>query len=189
MTEVSVGSIVEDFPTRAEVRELYRSAAEAPPLSEPPSTAELFASVYEAAVAGEDVIAAVARDDGRLVGFAYGHPWRWEEQRYPWADELRERLGAAAAKLDGTHSLGLLARAPGALYRGFGRTVLAAWLGAVDGASWLQTTDIDSPARRLYDSVGYTALGHGPDAPNGAPGLVLLRTGGAVRARPAPPVR
>jgi hypothetical protein len=38
---------------------------------------------------------------------------------------------------------------------------------------WLQTTDADSPARRLYRRMGYRPIGHGPEAPDGAPGLVL----------------
>lgn len=40
---------------------------------------------------------------------------------------------------------------------------------------WLQTTDIDSPARRLYEATAFTPIGHGPAAPNGEPGLVLFR--------------
>ncbi|WP_139199909.1 GNAT family N-acetyltransferase [Curtobacterium sp. MCBA15_008] len=176
MTVVSVSNSVENFPDREEVRSLYQTAAEQPPLCEPPSSAELFATVYEASIKSERVIAGVARDNGRLVAFCYGHPWRWEEQQYPWADELRETLASEASELDDSYSLNLLARTPGEQYRGLGRRVLGEWLRAIDDtACWLQTSDVDSPALQLYVALGFTAIGHGPSAPNGAPGLVLLR--------------
>ena len=110
------------------------------------------------------------------MGFAYGHQWRWAEQRDPWADQLRARLGDAAADaLEGSTALGLLARDPDDRYRGLGREVLDRWLRAVaPGSCWLQTTDVDSPARRVYEAVGFAPVGHGPDAPDGRPGLVLL---------------
>lgn len=158
------------------MRSLYASAAGRPPLNEPASSAELFASVYEASVKSERVIAVTGTDEGRLVAFAYGHPWLWEEQTYPWARELQDRLGVDASKLDGTYSLNLLARNPEEQYRGLGRAVLTRWIQAIgESTCWLQTSDLDSPARRLYSSLDFKAIGHGPEAPNGKPGLVLLR--------------
>lgn len=171
-----VVSSEKDLPARDDVRSLYASAAERPPLNEPASSAELFASVYEASVKSERVIAVAGVHEGRLVAFAYGHPWLWEEQTYPWARELHDRLGDNASKLDGTYSLNLLARNPEERYRGLGRAVLTRWIRAIgESTCWLQTSDVDSPARRLYISLDFKAIGHGPEAPNGRPGLVLMR--------------
>ncbi|WP_420367041.1 hypothetical protein [Curtobacterium sp. L1-20] len=184
MTVVTTMTSPRDFPRSVEVRTLYQAAAGQPPLSEPPSFAELFASLYQGAIERERVVATTARDGGRLVAFSYGHPWQWEEQRYPWADELRENLGDEAPKLDGSVALNLLARAPGEQYRGLGRRVLVEWLRATEGAPcWLQTSDLDSPARRLYVSLGFAAIGHGPAAPNGTPGLVLFKLAADPRSR------
>lgn len=73
----------------------------------------------------------------------------------------------------------LLAVHPDAGRRGVGAGLLEALMvGAGARTHWLQTTDIDSPARRLYLRHGYKELGHGPDAPNGTPGLVLIHTAG-----------
>lgn len=178
MTVVTTTTSAREFPAPAEVRALYRAAAEQPPLSEPPSSAELCAKLYEGAMHNERVVATIARDEGRLVAFSYGHPWRWEEQQYPWADELREGLSTQASRLDDSFALNLLARAPGEQYRGLGRRALVEWLLAIEDAScWLQTSDLDSPAQRLYVSQGFAAIGHGPLAPNGAPGIVLFRRG------------
>lgn len=158
------------------MRSLYASAAGRPPLNEPASTAELFASVYEASVKSERVIAVAGVDEGRLVAFAYGHPWLWEEQTYPWARELHDRLGDNAPRLDGTYSLNLLARDPEERYRGLRRAVLTRWIRAIgESTCWLQTSDVESQARRLYTSLGFKAVAHGPEAPNGRPGLVLVR--------------
>ncbi|WP_442864662.1 hypothetical protein [Arthrobacter sp. HY1533] len=46
---------------------------------------------------------------------------------------------------------------------------------------WLQTTDVDTPAQRLYKRYGYRDLGYGPDAPDGRPGLVLIHAALNVR--------
>lgn len=172
------------MPSVATVRDLYRAASAEPPLSEPEAVADLFARLYGWALDDDGVIAAVEYEDGKLVGFAYGHPWTWARQTDGWAEELRARLGAEADRLDGTFSLVLLARDPHARGRGIGRNIVRALLDGIgDAAVWLQTTDIDSPARRLYESEGFTVLGHGPDAPDGRPGLVMYRPAtGSLRA-------
>ena len=83
------------------------------------------------------------------MAFAYGHPWQWREQRDPWAAELKQRPGAAAATIDGSWALNMLARHPSAHGTGLGARTLSTWLAEVGrlGRSgvWLQTTDIDSP--------------------------------------------
>lgn len=171
------------MPAVSVVRDLYFAAASEPPLNEPRAVAALFSDLYGAALATEAVSAAVAYEDDALVAFAYGHPWRWEEQQDEWSAELKERLGPVSGLLDGAHALLLLAREPSARGTGTGRRVLEAWLAGIgDGPSWLQTADLMSPARRLYEAEGFKTIGHGPDAPDGKPGLVMYRRGTAQRS-------
>lgn len=154
------------------------AAASEPPLSESEAVADLFAQLYASSLKNESVSAAVAYERGSLLGFAYGHPWRWGEQRDEWAEQLKQRLGTPAEVLDGAHVLSLLARHPSAQGSGTGGRVLDAWLTGIGGGpSWLQTSDIPSPARRLYGARGFAPIGHGPDAPDGTPGLVMYRNG------------
>jgi GNAT superfamily N-acetyltransferase len=169
------------LPPRSEVEELYGRAAAEPPLNEDPEHAELFANVYDVSVRNGQVLMTLTRTqhDGQLSSFAYGHYWKWEEQKYPWAFELQSSLGERSLELESTFALNLLARDPRRRDRGIGRRTLEAWLDEVAGyGCWLQTDDIDSPARRLYESLGFSELGHGPEAPNGRPGLVMLRRPG-----------
>ncbi|WP_227492762.1 GNAT family N-acetyltransferase [Brevibacterium sp. CFH 10365] len=166
------------LPPRSEVEALYGAAAAEPPLNEDPRFAARFADVYEVSVRKGQVLMTLTRAqaDGRLSSFAYGHHWRWEEQKYPWAFELQSRLGEASVELESTFALNLLARDPNQRARGVGRRTLDTWIGEVSRfGCWLQTDDIDSPARRLYESLGFTELGHGPEAPDGRPGLVMFR--------------
>lgn len=166
------------MPAVAAVRDLYFAAASEPPLSESAEVAELFADLYAGALERESVSAVVDYEDSRLTAFAYGHPWRWEEQQDSWSNELKERLGQDARLLDGAHALLLLARDPAVRGSGLGKRVLDAWLSGVGkGPVWLQTTDIASPARHLYEAAGFEVIGYGPNAPNGTPGLVMLRRG------------
>lgn len=167
------------LPPRDEVEAVYGAAAAEPPLNEDPRFAAVFADVYEVSVRNGQVLMTLTRTqpDGRLSSFAYGHHWKWEEQKYPWAFELQRRLGVVSTELESTFALNLLARDPNWRERGLGRRTLEAWIGEVGRfGCWLQTDDIDSPARRLYEELGFTELGHGPEAPNGHPGLVMFRS-------------
>jgi GNAT superfamily N-acetyltransferase len=167
------------LPHRSEVEAVYGAAAAEPPLNEDPRFASLFADVYEVSVRNGQVLMTLTRTqpDGRLSSFAYGHHWKWEEQKYPWAFELQSRLGGASTELESTFALNLLARDPNRRDRGLGRRTLETWIGEVGRfGCWLQTDDIDSPARRLYETLSFTELGHGPEAPNGRPGLVMYRS-------------
>jgi len=171
------------MPSPVEVGELYAAASAEAPLHESPETAQVFADLYAASLSRNDLVAVSARAHDRLVGFAYGHPWRWVEQQDPWAQQLTERLGSRASALDNAFALFLLAREPADAFRGLGRAVLTEWMAGVgDHRVWLLTTDIDSPARRLYSSFSFAPIGRGPDAPDGAPGLVMLS---GVRPGPA----
>lgn len=163
------------LPPPSEVEALYGAAAVLPPLNEDPKYAALFADVYEVSVRNGQVLASLTRSDGHLRSFAYGHFWSWQEQNYSWAYELNESLGDAAPHLEWTFALNLLARDPDWKSTGIGRRTLEVRLGGVSGyACWLQTDDIDSPARRIYSSLGFVELGHGPQAPNGQPGLMMF---------------
>ncbi|MBP2411411.1 GNAT superfamily N-acetyltransferase [Arthrobacter stackebrandtii] len=168
-----------DMPTADQVEALYAAASGPPPLSEPAGVAAIFAGLYGSNRDRPDVVAAAAHLDGELVGFAYGHPWHWGREDDPWSQLLRDRLGDdAAALIENSFSVVLLAVHPDAGRRGVGAGLLEALMvGSGSRTHWLQTTDIDSPARRLYLRHGYEELGHGPDAPNWKPGLVLIHTG------------
>ena len=164
------------LPPPHEVQELYAAAAAEPPLNEDPKHATLFANLYDLSVRNGQILAAVSRSKGMLRSFAYGHFWVWAEQDYAWAHELRLSLGDAAQTLEWTFALNLLARDPELRESGLGKRTLETWLAGTAGyGSWLQTNDIDSPARRLYENHGFYELGHGPQAPNGQPGLVMFR--------------
>jgi GNAT superfamily N-acetyltransferase len=164
-----------DMPPPDEVERLYADASAAPPLAEPPSVAGMFARLYAEARGFPGAIAVSARSDGALVGFGYGHPWTWAEATDPWSLQLRERLGTAAGELDDAFAVELLAVAPAASGAGLGRRLLSALLDATGrSVAWLQTTDKETPALRLYRGTGWQPIGHGPDAPDGRPGLVLV---------------
>lgn len=162
------------------VESIYAAAAAAPPLSEPPAIAKMFANLYAEARHHPGAVMVTATANGTPVGFAYGHSWTWTAATDPWSDELRKRLSLqAAALIDNSFALELMAVLPEAAGAGLGRRMLAAVLTANPHATaWLQTTDTDSPARRLYLSSGWKPLGHGPDAPNGRPGLIMINRAG-----------
>ncbi|OIV35537.1 hypothetical protein BIV57_20965 [Mangrovactinospora gilvigrisea] len=164
-------------PGEGDVEELYLAAASLPPLGEGRATARLFAALYREALQDrDDVTVATAEVGGALAGLAYGHPWRWAEQDGdPWAGQLRARLGPdAAERLDGAFALHLLVVHPDHQRGGLGRRLLAAALPEGAPRAWLLTTDRDTPASRLYTAAGWGPLGHGPDAPDGRPGLVMV---------------
>lgn len=164
------------LPTPSAVRQLYRAASKEPPLNDPVSTAELFAGIYESALKHEEVAVTAIYEQGALTAFVYGHPWLWGDQQYPWAAQLQEMLDEAADRLEGTVALCLLARHPAFNGHGLGRRALNSWLRENGHVPvWLATSNAPSPAIALYDTTGFQRLGHGPDAPNGAPALVMLR--------------
>jgi GNAT superfamily N-acetyltransferase len=171
-----------DQPARGEVYELYLRAFSAPPLCEGPREADLFAALYERLInEGGAVVATCRSCGGELIGLCYGAPWRWGEHTDAWAEQLRERLTAHSVDfLEAALAVYLLAVDPGHQGRGLGSRLLEAVLEAADAdRAWLVTTDVDSPAMRLYRGLGWRQLGHGPDAPDGRPSAVL----GLARAR------
>jgi GNAT superfamily N-acetyltransferase len=159
-------------PDPVAVRDLYRRASAS--LGERPTVADVYAQVYRAAVARAVVVTATVEDE--LAGLAYGTPWRWDDERSGWALELRERLGDGADRLEGTFAVTLLAVLPEHGGQGLGTRLLTILLDeAGAGPAWLATTDAETTARRLYRRLGWRELGHGPDAPDGRPSLILYR--------------
>lgn len=163
----------ETAPTPGEVESVYAAASAPPPLNESPAEAALFATLYAENVNRPDTIVLAAREGTELLGFVYGYPWAWSEDD-PWGQQLRERLGEAHRELDGAYAVPLLAVRPRAWGRGLGAALVGGIVEEAPGRVWLQTTDADTPARRLYLRQGWRQIGFGPDAPDGRPGAVLL---------------
>jgi GNAT superfamily N-acetyltransferase len=115
-----------------------------------------------------------AHDRGSLVGLCFGHPWWWEEIDDEWSRALGSRMGEAAPSLEGTFGVGVLAVRPDRQRAGLGTALLHAAV-ARSGLrrAWRVTRADETPARRLYRSLGWTPIGHGPDLANGRPALVL----------------
>ena len=134
---------------------------------ESPEVAELFATLYDLALDRSDIVAVTAREVGELVGFGYGHRWRWSEQTDEWSEDLGNQLGDdAAVQLEGAFAVQLLAVHPKFTHHGLGFELLKQLMVASSAEThWLQAPDVDSPAQRLFRRMGYRWL---------VPGLVLV---------------
>ncbi|MBO1765324.1 GNAT family N-acetyltransferase [Allobranchiibius sp. GilTou38] len=174
--EVRVVHSVDRMLSPETVEQIYAAASAQAPLSEPAVVATMYAGLYARARAASGLAMAIALDEGSPVGFAYGHDWSWGGQADAWSTQLRERIGDnVAQQIADSYAVELLAVLPAASGMGVGRRLLEELVDtAKSDTAWLQTTDFDSPARRLYRRAGWRTLGHGPDAPNGSPGLVLM---------------
>jgi len=173
-------------PSRAEVRELYLQAFGAPPLNAGVAEAELFSQLYEQALDRSDIIVTLSRTRDRVAGICYGHPWHWHEQTDAWAQQMRDRLPIeAVAFVDGAFAVYLLAVNPHEQRVGLGSALLRTVLSKSEcERAWLITTDVDSSALRFYRTRGWWVLGHGADAPDGRPGLVLGWRSATASSRP-----
>ncbi|MFZ0530080.1 MAG: GNAT family N-acetyltransferase [Propionicimonas sp.] len=163
-----------EFPGPEEVAQLYALASSGPPLFESADVAAMLATLYDLSLDREDLLVVEARKAGELIGFGYGHPWRWAEQTDEWSAALKAGLGGAAAELDDAFAVQLVAVHPAHVRQGLGFELLKRiMIGSAARVHWVQATDVDSPATRLFRRMGYRRLGPGPQAPNGAPGIVL----------------
>ena len=173
--DLEVTTDPEQMPPPAAVARVYAAAAATAPLSSDPSMVRAFAALYAWARALPGAASVTARDGAELVGFGYGYSWDWDSMTDSWSHELRERLGAAAATIEESFSVVLLAVVPQAQRKGLGRKLLNALVDQADeDVAWLQAPVGDSPARRLYESAGWTELGPGPDSADGVPSVVLV---------------
>lgn len=112
---------------------------------------------------------------GELVGFGYGHPWRWSEQTDQWSQEFAASLGAEAEALDGSFAIQLLLVHPVYSGQGLGFEVLKRLMIATGcGTHWVLLPDQDSGIRRLFTRMGFRVLCPGPPAADGSPGVVLV---------------
>lgn len=174
---LSVATDASSTPEADEVERLYAAAAAQPPLNEPAEVAKMFADLYRQArnATLETLVVVTARHGNHLIGLAYGHGWKWGHATDAWSQQLRDRLGDRADALEDSFAVQLLVVAPHAGGNRLGRRLLQTLIDHSGHAvAWLQTTDLDTPARRLYTHTGWTPLGHGPASPNGKPGLVMI---------------
>ena len=108
------------------------------------------------------MIAVTAREVGELVGFGYGHRWRWAEQNDDWSLGLAEELGEDASRLEQAFAVQLLAVHPRFTHQGLGFELLKQLMVASAAeVHWLQVEDLDSPARRLFRRMGDRPWGDG----------------------------
>lgn len=163
------------LPSPEQIEDLYALASSGGPLAELAEVATMFADLYDLALDRTDLVAVTAKEAGELVGFGYGHRWRWAEQTDGWSQDLAERLGDASVRLEDAFAVQLLAVHPSFTRRGLGFELLKhLMVASAANVHWLQASDADSPALRLYRRMGYRPLGHGPEAPDGRAGLVLV---------------
>jgi ribosomal protein S18 acetylase RimI-like enzyme len=144
--------------------DVYRAAMGAAPFHETEVEAGWFAEELAGELTEDGYRCWVASDDdGRVVGFAYGFPTP-EVPAEGWYGILREAVGPAAGRwLEGQFAVVWIAVHPDRRGRGLGRELLRRLLdGAGTERAWLVTHDLDTPARRLYRSLGFQELGRGP---------------------------
>jgi GNAT superfamily N-acetyltransferase len=160
------------LPAPRDVEDLYALASGGASTE----VSELFATLYDLALDRTDIVAVTAKEVGELIGFGYGHRWRWAEQTDEWSQDLGGRLGDdAALQLEGAFAVQLLAVHPKFTHHGLGFELLKQLMVAsAADIHWLHTEDLDSPARRLFRRMGYRPLAHGPEGADGAPGVVLV---------------
>jgi ribosomal protein S18 acetylase RimI-like enzyme len=162
---------------------VYRAAMSAPPFFETEVETGWFAQELADEVTQPGFRCWTARDAGRLVGFAYGLPTP-EIPPDGWYGLVRDAVGDGASEwLAGQFAVVWLAVHPRWRGRGLGRRLLEQLLAeAGTERAWLITHDLDTPARALYRSLGFTELGHGPLGWHDANRLVLGATLPASRA-------
>jgi len=118
--------------------------------------------------------AVVALDEAVLVGFGYAYPGQAGQW---WHDFVAATLGpeASARWLTGSFEVAELHVRPDAQGAGLGRRLLTVLLTDAPGrTAVLSTGDRDSPARRLYHSMGFVDLLTGLRFPGGNEDFAVL---------------
>jgi ribosomal protein S18 acetylase RimI-like enzyme len=145
--------------TRAEIVDVYRAAFTAPPYDEDESAVARFLDEQLPAHAErEGFRCVVAREDGRIVGFAYGYTGRRGQW---WTDYVAGRVtpDLAGRWLDGHFEFVELAVDPAYQHRGIGGALHDELLdGLPHDRALLSTWRVDTPARRLYLNRGWQIL-------------------------------
>jgi ribosomal protein S18 acetylase RimI-like enzyme len=139
----------------------------------------------------DDFRIALASVDGRIAGFVYGYTGRSGQW---WTDRMREQVPAEvyAEWFDGHYEVVTLAVHPDHQRRGLGAALMRTLVGrATNDRALLSTAAGDSPARRLYQRLGWRAVAEVDDGRTVVLGLRLspAATSDQVRsAAPAAPV-
>jgi ribosomal protein S18 acetylase RimI-like enzyme len=152
-------------PTRSEVVEVYRAAFGQPPYHEDEDAVARFRDEQLPAHADREGFRCVlTREEGRVVGFAYGYTGRRGQW---WTDYVAERVPqeVAQAWLDGHFEFVELAVHPDHQGRGIGSALHDALLTDLPHErALLSTWRQDTPARRLYLNRGWHVLQQRLDA-------------------------
>lgn len=136
---------------------------------------ELYVTLYQLNLERDDYVVLAGREVGELVGFGYGHPWRWAEQTDQWSSEFANSLGEQAAELEGSFAVQLVLVHPEFTGQGLGFEVLKRLMIATGCSThWVLLPEDDSGIRRLFSRMGYRVLGSGPQAADGSPGVILV---------------
>jgi ribosomal protein S18 acetylase RimI-like enzyme len=163
MTELTLLDGQETAAVAEELVALYGAAMGAAPFHETELETGWFAEELSRELAEPGFRCWVAREGGPVVGFAYG----FDTPDVPtegWYGGLREAVGPAGAErwLVGQFAVVWIAVHPRWRGRGLGRALLERLLaGAGTERAWLITHDLDTPARALFRSLGFSYLGHG----------------------------
>jgi ribosomal protein S18 acetylase RimI-like enzyme len=148
----------------AQLVDVYRAAMGAAPFHETEVEAGFFAEELAGELEEPGFRCWVASDGDQVVGFAYGYETH-EVPSEGWYGLVREAVGPHAVErwLEGQFAVVWIAVRPEQRGRGLGRQLLERLLeGATTERAWLITHDLDTPARRLYRSLGFRELGRGP---------------------------
>ena len=120
------------------------------------------AEVWDRHAVREGFRLARVRQDGELVGFAYGYTGRHGQW---WTDHVARVLDPAVAEewLGGHFELVSIGVLPAARGSGLGGSLLESLTEGLPHERWLLTTTADErdPARRLYARHGWAVLGPG----------------------------
>jgi ribosomal protein S18 acetylase RimI-like enzyme len=140
---------------------------------------------------GFRALTATENGSGEAVGFGYGFrgaPGQWWHDTVAGALAASHGAAAAAAWLNDSFEVAELHVAPEYQGRGIGTDLLLRLTsGRPERTALLSTRDADSPARRLYRSVGFTDLLTGfTFFPGGDPPYAVMGAELPLRARTPP---
>ena len=156
ITEVSSEAALRLLP---ELVDVYRPAFTAAPYNEDETSVARFRDEQLATHAGrEGFRCVVAREGGRVVGFAYGYTGRRGQW---WSDHVAERVPPELAErwLDGHFEFVEMAVHPDHQGKGIGGALHDALLdGLPHDRALLSTWTAEYPARRLYLNRGWQVL-------------------------------